>query len=83
VAPGASSDLLSTRELEVLELVTEGLSNAEIAAQLGIAVNTVRNHLRSIFDKLEVRNRVQAAVYAVRAGFFPADARRLEGKEPA
>jgi two-component system NarL family response regulator len=46
----------------------EGLTNREIAAELGIAVNTVRNHVRSVLEKLDVRNRVQAAVYAVRAG---------------
>ena len=63
-----SSDLLSPREQEVLTLVVEGLTNREIATDLGIAVNTVRNHVRSILEKLDVRNRVQAAVYAVRAG---------------
>lgn len=64
----ACSDLLSPREREVLALIVEGLTNREIAAELGIAVNTVRNHVRSILEKLDVRNRVQAAVYAVRAG---------------
>jgi len=59
-------DLLSPRERAVLALVAEGLSNAEIADELGIAPNTVRNHLRSILDKLGLQNRVQAAVYAVR-----------------
>ncbi|MGD1995877.1 MAG: response regulator transcription factor [Anaerolineae bacterium] len=71
VAPANGSDLLSPRQREVLVLVAEGLPNAEIAAELGIAVNTVRNHVRHILDRLGVRNRVQAAVYAVRAGLFP------------
>ncbi len=69
--PGAQTavlEALSAREQEVLVLLAEGLSNAEIADQLGIAANTVRNHVRSLLDKLGVRNRVQAAVYAVRAG---------------
>lgn len=68
IVPSVSSDLLSPREQEVLTLVVEGLTNREIATELGIAVNTVRNHVRSILEKLDVRNRVQAAVYAVRAG---------------
>lgn len=57
---------LSEREIQVLRLLAEGLSNEEIAAELGIAVNTVRNHVRNILGKLGLRNRVQAAVYAVR-----------------
>lgn len=68
IVPPVSSDLLSPREEEVLTLIVEGLTNREIATDLGIAVNTVRNHVRSILEKLDVRNRVQAAVYAVRSG---------------
>ena len=67
------ADGLTGRERQVLALVTEGRSNAEIAVELGVAVNTVRNHVRRIFVKLGVRNRVQAAVYAVRAGYFSDD----------
>jgi two-component system NarL family response regulator len=48
--------------------LAEGLSNNEIASELDIAANTVRNHVHSILEKLGLRNRVQAAVYAVRAG---------------
>ncbi|MCS7283555.1 MAG: response regulator transcription factor [Anaerolineae bacterium] len=61
-------ETLSEREREVLALLAEGLSNEEIAGELNIAVNTVRNHVRNILEKLGVRNRVQAAVYAVRCG---------------
>jgi DNA-binding NarL/FixJ family response regulator len=57
----------------VLALLTEGLSNAEIAENLDIAVNTVRNHVRSILTKLGLRNRVQAAVFAVRSGILHPD----------
>jgi DNA-binding NarL/FixJ family response regulator len=61
---------LSTRERQVLTLLAGGLSNTEIAVEMGIAANTVRNHVRSILSKLHLRNRVQAAVYAARAGLF-------------
>jgi DNA-binding NarL/FixJ family response regulator len=61
-------DVLSAREQQVLGLLAEGLSNSEIAAELDIAANTVRNHVHNILEKLDLRNRVQAAVYAVRAG---------------
>jgi DNA-binding NarL/FixJ family response regulator len=57
---------LTRRELEVLRLIARGLSNKDIAAELVIAENTVRNHVRNILEKLEVRSRVEAAMYAVR-----------------
>ncbi len=58
--PDAPLAALSEREREVLELLTSGLSNKEIAAQLTISSNTVKFHLRTIYSKLGVRNRVQA-----------------------
>jgi DNA-binding NarL/FixJ family response regulator len=58
--------LLSDRELEVLELVAEGKGNHEIGEKLFIGQSTVRNHISSILMKLQVENRVQAAVRAVR-----------------
>ena len=57
---------LSDREREVLELMVEGYDNAEIAKALFISQNTVKNHVSAILCKLEVDNRVQAAVRAVR-----------------
>jgi len=57
---------LTAREREVLELMVEGYDNAEIAKTLYISQNTVKNHVASILFKLEVDNRVQAAVRAVR-----------------
>ncbi len=57
---------LTDRELEVLRLVAKGLSNKEIAAELVIAENTVKNHVRNILEKLQVRSRMEAAMYAVR-----------------
>lgn len=59
---------LSDREIEVLKLVASGLENTEIAAQLYISPKTVKNHLSNIFMKLQLANRIQAAVYAVRSG---------------
>ncbi len=68
-APAVPSiQALSAREREVLELLARGLSNKEIAFELKIAENTVKNHLRNILEKLHLQNRVQAALYAVRTG---------------
>lgn len=62
---------LSPREREVLELLTKGSTNKEIAAALGISDNTVKNHLRNILDKLHLQNRVQAATFALRKALSP------------
>lgn len=67
VQPVATT-VLSARECEVLALIVKGCSNREIAGELGITRNTVKNHLRSILAKLGVRNRTQAAAYAVSHG---------------
>lgn len=61
---------LSRRELEVLTLATEGLSNHEIGDALVIADRTVATHVEHILDKLEVPNRAAAAAYALREGLF-------------
>jgi len=61
-------DELTTREIDVLELVAEGKTNKEIASSLVISENTVKIHLRNILEKLHLQNRIQAAVYAVRQG---------------
>jgi DNA-binding NarL/FixJ family response regulator len=58
--PGTVGELTS-RELEVVELIEQGLSNKEIAAQLSIAVTTVKNHVHSILEKLKVHRRGEAA----------------------
>ncbi len=57
---------LSERELDVLRLVATGKQNAEIARDLVISPKTVKNHVSRILNKLELRNRVEAAVFAVR-----------------
>jgi DNA-binding NarL/FixJ family response regulator len=59
---------LTARELGVLRLLAQGLENAEIAAELGISNRTAKNHVSAILAKLELQNRVQAAVFAVQHG---------------
>jgi DNA-binding NarL/FixJ family response regulator len=63
---------LSKRELEVLRLLGEGLTNAEIAARLYISTKTVATHAGNLFAKLQLRNRAEAAAFANR--HLPADA---------
>lgn len=63
--------VLTDRELEVLPLIAEGLSNKEIAASLHISQNTVKTHVRHILEKLGLRSRSEAAAYTVRAGLLP------------
>jgi DNA-binding NarL/FixJ family response regulator len=63
-------ETLTPREREVLERLTEGTTNKEIANALCISENTVKNHLRNILDKLHLQNRVQAVAYALREGLF-------------
>jgi len=59
---------LSTRELDVLELLAEGYDNTDIAERLYLSPSTVKNHASKLFDKLGVENRVQAATFALRNG---------------
>jgi DNA-binding NarL/FixJ family response regulator len=59
---------LSERELEVLRLAASGIDNGEIARRLHISPKTVKNHISNILMKLQLENRIQAAVYAVRSG---------------
>jgi DNA-binding NarL/FixJ family response regulator len=59
---------VTPRELEVLQLLARGLDNAEIARTLFLSQHTVKNHVSSILVKLQVENRIQAAVRAVRSG---------------
>jgi DNA-binding NarL/FixJ family response regulator len=59
---------LSDRELEVLRLIANGKDNADIARELFISPKTVKNHISNILMKLQIENRIQAAVYAVRSG---------------
>jgi len=64
-----SLDLLTEREMEVLKLVTKGLSNKDIAEGLCLSVRTVQGHLANIFNKLRVSSRTEAVVHALREGW--------------
>jgi DNA-binding NarL/FixJ family response regulator len=67
-APPPSAPDLTERELEVLRLVAEGLSNREIASGLVISEKTVKTHISSLLGKLGLEDRTRLAIYAIRHG---------------
>ena len=69
-AANGDGPVISAREEEVLQLVADGLSLPEVAAALYISVKTVKNHLASIYAKLDARDRTQAVLRAVRMGII-------------
>ena len=66
-----NSEELNGRELEILALIAEGASNREIGAKLFLAEKTIKNYVTSIFQKLQMNDRTQAAVYALQHGLIP------------
>lgn len=62
---------ISPRELEVLQLMSEGLSNAEIAERLFVSVNTVKTHSTKLFEKMDVKRRTQAVEFGRRYNLIP------------
>jgi DNA-binding NarL/FixJ family response regulator len=70
---GHADEIISKREIEVLQLIAEGASTPEVAEQLYISVKTVKNHLASIYQKLDSRDRTQAVVRAVKMGIIRLD----------
>jgi DNA-binding NarL/FixJ family response regulator len=68
--PSGGDGVITKREEEVLQLIAEGLSTPEVAARLYISVKTVKNHLASIYAKLDSRDRTQAVVRAVKMGII-------------
>ena len=69
----AEIEHLTKAEMEVLRLVAEGADNQAIAEQLHLSVQTIANRLRGIYQKLQVNNRTQAALYALRRGWASLD----------
>lgn len=67
---GVNPSVLTEREIELLKLVAQGLSNDEIGAQMYVSFGTVKKNLQTVMKKLQLPNRVMLAVYAVRAGFM-------------
>jgi DNA-binding CsgD family transcriptional regulator len=74
---------LTRRETETLNLLAEGLSNDEIAYQLGISPNTVKVHVRNIFEKMNVQSRTEATMEAVRRGWIQVPGIEAPQVEPA
>jgi DNA-binding NarL/FixJ family response regulator len=68
VRPGESSPSLTTRELEVLQLIVHGKSNKEIAVVLGLSANTISVHRANIMQTLQIHNTAALVVYAIRTG---------------
>ena len=68
VVNSAGDELLTTREEQVVALVAEGLSNREIAKELGLSEHTIKKYLFRVFDKLGISSRVELVLYAVSHG---------------
>ena len=78
-----TNDILSERELEILQLVATGLSNREIAQELTISPNTVKVHLRNIFEKIDVASRTEATFYGIEHGLVEVPGTEGNSAEPA
>ena len=71
--PVDPADRLTDREMELLQWVADGLSNKAIAQKLSISENTVKYHMKNILQKLDVQNRTEAVMQAIRAGLLTSD----------
>ncbi len=78
-APSSSVPQLTERELSVLRLFAQGGTYAETAISLGVSVNTLRTHVRSIYAKLLVESRTEAVLYALQLGLLGKDGARGQG----
>lgn len=70
LSPQAAMLELTERELEILALIVEGVTNREMASRLNISYSTVKTHIQNIFSKLQVTNRTEAAIFAVQNRLF-------------
>lgn len=68
VVPEEDGPVLTRREIQIMHLVSQGLSNKEIGVRLSITEGTVKNHVHNALEKLQLENRIQAAAYVVRHG---------------
>jgi DNA-binding NarL/FixJ family response regulator len=68
VLPVDEGPVLTRREIQIMHLVSQGLSNKEIGVRLSITEGTVKNHVHNALEKLQLENRIQAAAYVVRHG---------------
>jgi DNA-binding CsgD family transcriptional regulator len=68
VASHAETEILTRREREILGLIVDGLTNAEIAGRLHVSQNTVASHVKNLYSKIQVRSRSEATAWAVRRG---------------
>ena len=73
-SPWPDHETLTEREHEILRLVAQGFSNREIADEICVSAATVTTHLRNIFGKLGLKNRVEATLYAIRSGLITVEA---------
>jgi DNA-binding NarL/FixJ family response regulator len=79
---GALFAPLTSREIEILDCIARGMSNKEIALQLSISGQTVKNHITSILSKLQVNDRTMAVIFAIQKGWIKMGADKLESLEP-
>lgn len=70
--PSGTVDGLTAREIEILGLIAQGLSNQDIAGKLAVSTNTLKSHIRLTYHKIEVTSRSQAVTWAITHGFHPA-----------
>ena len=69
--PWGPGEGLSDRESEILALITQGLSNADVAARTFLTPNTVKSYIRTLYRKIEVASRTQAVLWGIDHGFAP------------